>query len=158
EPQSQGRRENEKQRQAAWQSALLNASREALILVDVRGEIGGLSERAPELLRGTPEQLGAQAGRGSARGPLLDFFGIRDRPRLQTWLQHVLRDRTANNDEPSCEAELKNGMRVRLQLIVGRDGCAAVALSPLPDVDAASRRDDEEARLLGLVEWLEEGV
>jgi len=77
---------------------------------------------------------------------------------LQTWLQHVLRDRAANNDEPSCEAELKNGMRVRLQLIVGREGCAAVALSPLPDVDAASRRDDEEARLLGLVEWLEEGV
>ena len=152
------RRERKRKRQAAWQSALLNASGEALVLVDQRGEIAGLSLRAQDVVSKTPIQ-DISDKQGPRTGNFLDMFGAQERQRMETWLEHVLRDEPARTDEHAREAELSNGARVRVRRVTTESQAGSVVvLDPVPAAAAAPQRDEDQARLLGLIEWLEEGV
>jgi signal transduction histidine kinase/CheY-like chemotaxis protein len=159
------KRDEEAKRQAAWQQALLEASGEAMLLLDAHGGIAGRSRSAGELLS---ETIGETKGDGqpqeparSVRRDFLELFRVRERQRMETWLQHVLGSAPSGKDvdENGCEAELYSGVRVRLRPILPAGGGAVgVVLEPLRAQESTPRTDDGEVQLSSLIEWLEEGI
>jgi len=152
----------EGKRQAAWQQALLQASREALILLYADGEIAGCNASARQLLgQAENENREVESGLcGSER--FEELFSTREKQRMQEWLRQlpasVSRARDVGEIPP--EAELYNGLRVRVHRIPRTgEGVVGAVLEPLREDRAASRPDPAaEAQLFSLIEWLEEGV
>ncbi len=156
------KRNAEAKRQAARQQALLQASREALLLLHADGEIAGWSAGARQLL-GQPEieNSGEEIG---AFGPerFTQLFCNGERKRMQEWLRSLPAgaSQAKGAEEIPPETELYNGVRVRVHRIPrpGEDVFAAV-FEPLREERAASQPvSAADAQLFSLLEWLEEGV
>jgi signal transduction histidine kinase/CheY-like chemotaxis protein len=149
--------------QATWQQALLQNSREALVLLDAGGDIAGLSPNARELLgQQESDSRGEDIG-VSGSGHFLALFCARERQRMQEWLRQTpAAGSKAKKDveESPAEVELCNGERVRVWRMARSEGGAVGAmLEPLPVERSLSRPDHAaEAQLFTLIEWLEEGV
>jgi signal transduction histidine kinase/CheY-like chemotaxis protein len=158
------RREETWQRLAS-QEALLEASGEALVLLDAKAVIAGLSRVAQELLGETKvcspaEEMGIKVSRS-----VQELFRLRDQPRLEAWLQesdtNALRTDApgASDTGRTLEAELCNGTSVRVQAALSTGGgVGALRLQPLHAAVSAAHSEDGEAQLFNVIEWLEEGV
>jgi signal transduction histidine kinase/CheY-like chemotaxis protein len=156
------KRNAEAKRQAAWQQALQQASREALILLDAGGEIVGLSAGARRLLgQAEKENPDEETGLSSCEH-FAGLFCARERQRMQGWLRELPAGASQTKDigETPPEAELFNGVRVRVRRIPQPgEGLVGAVLEPLRVETPASRPDPTaEAQLFSLIEWLEEGV
>jgi signal transduction histidine kinase/CheY-like chemotaxis protein len=156
------KRNEEAKRQAAWQQALLQASREALILLDAGGEIAGLSGGARQLLgRAERENPGEESGVNGCEH-FVELFCARERQRMQEWLRQLPAEASRAKDvgETPPEAELYNEVRVRVRRIPQPgEGIVGAVLEPLRAEHAAPPPDPTaEAQLFSLIEWLEEGV
>jgi signal transduction histidine kinase/FixJ family two-component response regulator len=156
------RRDEEARRRAAWQHALLSASRDAMIFLDDHGEIGELSRRARELVGEALGDTDTDERGMLAHGHFLELFRVRERQRVETWLQQVLTGAPGakhGDGKNAFEAELHNGTCVRMRAVApAADGAVAVLLEALQATETAPRPDDEAARFSSLIEWLEEGV
>jgi signal transduction histidine kinase/CheY-like chemotaxis protein len=156
------KRNVEAKRQAVWQQALLQASREALVLLDADGEIVGWSGSARQLLgQAEREDFGEETGPcGSER--FEELFCTREKQRMQQWLRQLPVGATWAKvaGEIPPETELYNGVRVRVHRIPRPgEGIVAVVLEPLREERAATRPHPvADAQLFSLIEWLEEGV
>jgi signal transduction histidine kinase/ActR/RegA family two-component response regulator len=145
------KRREEDSRNAGSEQALLDLVHDPLFVLDPAGGITGTSLGAREILRraGQPSVLPS--------GYLPDLFCGRDRERIKRWLQQVIApsvsDQALRKETP--QAELQNGLKVRLQL-------APRALGQVPAVllrlESRPQADYTEAELQNVIEWLEEGV
>jgi signal transduction histidine kinase/CheY-like chemotaxis protein len=156
------KRNAEAKRQAAWQQALQQASGEALILLEPGGEIVGLSAGARRLLgRAEKENPDEETGLHGSEN-FAGLFCTRERQRMQGWLRQLPAgaSRAKDVDETSPEAELYNGLPVRVRRITPPgEGLVGAVLEPLRAEIPASRPDPTAAaQLFSLIEWLEEGV
>jgi signal transduction histidine kinase/CheY-like chemotaxis protein len=163
----------EKIRGATRGNALLEASAEATILLDARGNIASLNRSARILLeeeRGEPalgangehaHPLSGKESGWSIGGRFASLFCAREQPRIEEWSNRVLaggRDQTLEMPEAG-ERELINGVRVRLHApVAGGDGLAAVVLAPAASHEAARQRSRSQAELDNVLEWVEEGI
>jgi signal transduction histidine kinase/ActR/RegA family two-component response regulator len=156
------KRNAEAKRQAAWQQALQQASREALILLDADGEIVGLSAGARQLLGQAEEENPDEETGLSGCEQFAGLFSTKERQRMQEWLQQLPSGASRATDlgETPPEGELYNGVRVRVRRIPHPGvGWVGAVLEPLRAEVPASRPDPTaEAQLFSLIEWLEEGV
>ena len=156
----------EREREAAVtnkqrEKSLLEASRDAIVLLNATGEPIASNCAARTLLLapwGQAEENRA-AGDDSLRGGtrFTDYFRARDREKVTAWLQRAvgsLRDR--ETDSP--EFELECGARARLQTREVEPGRLVVMLLPSVNADRAAEQTRAEAELLGLSEWLDQGV
>jgi signal transduction histidine kinase/CheY-like chemotaxis protein len=161
------KRNEEAKRQAAWQRALLQTSREAFILLEAGGEVVGLSAGARELLGEAEQEVHGEETALTAASPtgaenFAGLFCTKERQRMQEWLRQIpvgaSRAKEASKTPP--EVELYNGVRVRVRRIPQPgEGLVGAVLEPLYAEIPASRRDPTaEAQLFSLIEWLEEGV
>jgi signal transduction histidine kinase/FixJ family two-component response regulator len=156
------KRNAEAKRQTVWQQALLQASREALILLDADGEIAGWSASARRLLgQAGRENPGEETGLSGSEG-FQELFCTREKQRMQEWLRQLPAEvsRTKDAGETPPEAELYNGVSVRVHRIARPgEGVVGAVLEPLREERAASRPEPAaDAQLFSLIEWLEEGV
>lgn len=134
-------------RSSARTLTFLRKQAEALLLLDADGTVLDRSEGARNL-------LGPTAG-SSARVPFFDLF--RENAEVTKWWQRVPTGDESRMDP--IEAELFNGIRVRLQppLPVG-DAQFAVALGEVPVGSTSGGDASAEVELRALLEWLEQGV
>jgi PAS domain S-box-containing protein len=153
-------RNAEMAQQINQQQTLLQATMGATLLVDANGGIYALSRGARQLLSAVVPVDGAAAntepGIAAIRFP--ELFRARDQQRVQQWLQQSMESRAANGlDGEPVDAELDSGARVRLRWYgAPAGGLAGVSLEPV--VADTARADRAEARLINVMEWLEEGV
>ncbi len=160
-------------RRTARQQALLEFSPEATVLLDARGNIANLNrsakgllqpkpgERAPEFAPEEPPQTSTHDPVWSIGGRFADLFCARERQAIEDWANRALageRDKAIEVQE-ICEAELVNGVRVRLHapLFAGED-LVAVVLSAAAAEEAVQQRSRSEAELQNVLEWVEEGI
>lgn len=156
------KRHAESERSAAWHKALLESGTEAAILLDPQGGIAALSRGARELL-GEPPQQEEPGGRNPlARERLAQLFRPRDQEIMESWSRQISGKPRNISLVPVAppEAELNNGVRVRLKLMMPpAGGLTAVLLDPLAAHAAADRPPSRaETKLHSVLEWLEEGV
>jgi len=157
-------------RRAARQHALLEASPEAIILLDARGLVAGVNRTGRLLLEETsasPAQSGsAKRNASGAPGdswyigaPLAQLFCAREQARVEEWSRRARTDNlVAIRSASPCEAELLTGVRVRLHApIAAPDDLMAVLLDPAPSQGAVPQRVSE-VELQHVLEWVEEGV
>ena len=146
----------EAREQQRREKALLAASGAATVALDSEGRITELSTGAQELL----EEKGKTPGEVSSKFPakFARLFSYADAPRVQAWLQRAAHESRASS-EVLREAELRNGRRVRLQVLPpNKDGATAVLVEPLADRGTPAETQRGMAELLNVIEWLEEGV
>jgi signal transduction histidine kinase/CheY-like chemotaxis protein len=146
----------EKQRE----KSLLEASRDAIVLTNAKGEPIATNRAARTLLSAPSEtdreHRAAQDDVPPSGKRFADYFLARDRERVTVWLQRQgeeLRD----GETESPEFELECGARVRLHAREVEPRQTAITLLP----SRATRLDEEtraEKELLGLSEWLDQGV
>ncbi len=158
---AQRKRREEEAQKAAWRQALLESGNEAAVLLDARGQVSALSRAARELLsaRGPDEKAGEtspQLGEHFAQ-----LFRARDQEKIKEWSRRILGGAHAASPPPGdlFEAELRNGVRVRVKSAMPPGGAlAAVLLEPVAARGAAQPPSRAEAELHGVLDWLEEGV
>ena len=150
-----GKRREEELRRTSAEQSLLDLINDPLFLLDDSGRIMATSRGARELLR--------DAGRAAVlpSGHFADLFSGHDRERLKKWFQQVLEPalsgQTVKTETP--QAELQNGVKVRLQLAPRLPGQPyAVLLEPRQTFTLHPHADHAEAELQNLIEWVEEGV
>lgn len=147
------RREEESRRTNVEQS-LLDLAGDPVILLDDSGRITATSRGARELLR--------RAGQTAVlpSGHISDLFCGHDRERLRKWFQQVLESSVppaVKKETP--QAELQNGVRVRLEIAPRAPGQpVAVLLEPRETFALRPNADLAEAELQNVIEWVEEGV
>ena len=160
-------------RRSARRETLLEASPEATVLLDARGNIASLNRSARILLEETHGERASESAREevlppstneSARrvgGRLTDLFCAREQQRIEQWLNRTLageRGKTAEIHEV-CECELISGIRVRLHTPVAvGDDLAAIVFAPAASHEVAQQRSRSQAELHNVLEWVEEGI
>ncbi|MGB6595788.1 MAG: ATP-binding protein [Candidatus Acidiferrum sp.] len=167
------RRHAEQLHRAARRKALLESSPEATVLLDMRGNIASLNRSAKLLLEEARGEQAPESAREDAPQPstnesvwyvgarLSHLFCARERQRMEAWSNRALvSDHGANLEiQESCEAELINGIRVRLHSpVASGDDLAAVVLAPVASHEAAQQRSRAQAELDHVLEWVEEGI
>jgi len=167
------RRRAEQTRRTARRHALLEFSPEPTVLLDAQGNISSLNRSARLLLeetRGarTPESLRERGDQGTPKDPVwalggrfANLFCAREEQRIEEWSCRALageRDKAIEIQEV-CEAELVNGVHVRLHapVFAGED-LTAVVFAPAAGDEAAQQRSRSEAELHNVLEWVEEGI
>jgi len=157
----QRRRREEESRLASWPHVLLDSITEPLLLLDEAGKITAASRGARELTGLASKTNGQEPASIPAQAYLAELFCGRDRERLGTWLKEALdgrAERRGTGNEFS-QAELHNGVAVRLRAAVPAQGQAAVIrLEPLVNRESSRKADNAEIELQNVIEWLEEGV
>jgi signal transduction histidine kinase/CheY-like chemotaxis protein len=166
-------RRAEQTRRTARRHALLEFSPEPTVLLDAQGNISSLNRSARLLLeetRGarTPESLRERGDQGTPKdtgwtlgGRFANLFCAREEQRIEEWSCRALageRDKAIEIQEV-CEAELVNGVHVRLHapVFAGED-LTAVVFAPAAGDEAAQQRSRSEAELHNVLEWVEEGI
>jgi signal transduction histidine kinase len=160
-------------RRTARQQTLLEFSPEATVLLDARGDIASLNrsakvllqqkpgERAPESAQEQPPPTSSQDPVWSIGGRFADLFCARERQAIEEWANRSLageRNKAMELQE-ICEAELVNGVRVRLHApLFAMEDLAAVVLAPAAAEEAVQQRSRSEAELQNVLEWVEEGI
>jgi signal transduction histidine kinase/ActR/RegA family two-component response regulator len=167
------RRRAEQTRRTARRHALLEFSPEPTVLLDAQGNIASLNRSARLLLeetRGprTPESLRERGEQGVPKDPgwalggrFANLFCAREEQLIEEWSGRALageRDKAIEIQEV-CEAELVNGVQVRLHapVFAGED-LTAVVFAPAAGDEAAQQRSRYEAELHNVLEWVEEGI
>lgn len=149
------KRIEEEARRANAERSLLDLVSDPLFFLDNSGRITATSRGARELL--------SHAGRAAvlSSGHISDFFCDRDRERLRKWFEHA-RDVSSLAQavkKESLEAELQNGVKVRLQLAPRSPGQPfAVLVEARGMPESRANADRTEAELRNVMEWVEEGV
>ena len=148
------RKEEESRRTSAEQS-LLDLISDPLFLLDKSGRITATSRGAREILR--------HAGQAAVlpSGNISDLFCGHDREQLRKWFEEVLEPASSTQavKKETPQAELQNGVKVRLQLAPRFPGqAAAVLLEPQETFELQPNADHAEAELQNVIEWVEEGV
>jgi signal transduction histidine kinase/ActR/RegA family two-component response regulator len=160
-------------RRTARRHVLLDFSPEPTLLLDTQGNIAGLNRAAKALLeekRGerTPESLLEQDCKPTPPEPLCvlggrfaNLFCTREQQRIEEWsIRSLAGERQkALGLHDICEAELVNGVRVRLHapLFAGEDH-VAVVLAQAATEEASQQRSHSDAELQNVLEWVEEGI
>lgn len=149
-----GKRREEESRRLNAEQSLLDLVSDPVILPDDSGRITATSRGARELLRG-----GQAVELHSAH--LSDLFSRHDREKLQKWFHQSLNPsapaQAVTNESP--EAELRNGVKVRLHLAARLPGQpSAVLLEPRETLALQPNADHSETELQNVIEWVEEGV
>jgi signal transduction histidine kinase/CheY-like chemotaxis protein len=167
------RQRAEQMRRTARRHTLLEFSPEPTVLLDVLGNIASLNRSAKILLEEsgverTLELPQEQVAQGAPKDPVWPFGGrfanlfcAREEQRIDEWSRRALageRNKAIEVQEV-CEAELVNGVRVRLHtpVFAGED-FAAVVFSPAAGDEAVQQRSHSEAELHNVLEWVEEGI
>lgn len=148
------RREEESRRINAEQS-LLDLVSDPLFLLDSSGRITGASRGARELLRHA-DHADALPFRH-----ISDLFCGHDRERMRKWFQQALDPSSSSQavKKETSQAELQNGVKVRLQLAPRLPGHpCAVLLEPRETFELRPNADHAEEELQNVIEWVEEGV
>ncbi len=160
-------------RRTSRRQTLLEFSPEATVLLDAQGHISSLNRSAKLLLEEkrverSPEPVPEQDVHApvphlawSIGGRFASLFCARGQQRVDEWLSRAMageRDKAIELQE-ICEAELVNGIRVRLHapLFAGED-LAAVVLGPAAAQEAYQQRSRSDAELHNVLEWVEEGI
>jgi signal transduction histidine kinase/CheY-like chemotaxis protein len=162
------RRKEEESQLMVWQQVLLDSIRQPLLLLDEFGNIAASSRGAKELTGQAskaaerdprnPERVGASP---PVHGHFAELFSGRDRRLVQTWLRKALEPGSAGpvNPDESPQAELHNGVGVRLRLgAQARGQATAILLEPVAARESTRPADQAETELQNVIEWLEEGV
>jgi len=148
-------REQELNRQAAWQQALLDAASEATVLLNRRGEILKISNSAQELFGKSKNEVVSDETNSAARKFFFELFRVDDQERIGSWL----RRRMEQAGQESIELELHNGIGVWAHATVPKGtGFNIVTLERLHPQSAGTPAERSEAELRNVIEWLEEGV
>src|SRR5229473_2542923 len=136
------RRKEEESLLASWPQALLDCISEPLLLLDEAGKITAASRSARELTGLASKTNGQEPASIPAQAYLAELFCGRDRERLGTWLKEALdgrAERRGTGNEFS-QAELHNGVAVRLRAAVPAQGQAAVIrLEPLVNRESSRK-------------------
>jgi signal transduction histidine kinase/CheY-like chemotaxis protein len=155
------KREEKESQTARSQQELLDLISDPVLLLDGSGKITASTRGARNLFSRAGQTSGSPS---SAIFPshLSDLFGGLDRVRIQKWLQQAL-DPSASgngaNEEETPQAELQNGVTVRLRLAPRVPGQpVAILLQPAAALESERPPDHAEAELQNVLEWLEEGV
>jgi signal transduction histidine kinase/CheY-like chemotaxis protein len=155
------KREEKESHKARSQQELFDFISDPVLLLDDAGKVTASTRGARNLF----SRAGQTSGSPSPAifpSHLSDLFGGRDRIRVQKWLQQAL-DLPASgngaNEEETSQAELQNGVSVRLRLAPRVPGQPfAVLLQPAAALESERPPDHAEAELQNVLEWLEEGV
>jgi len=149
------KRQREAEQQRDWESALLEADGDALVLLEPSGNIRKLSPKAQSLAAGQSGRNPASPERHFAR-----IFQARERTRIEAWLERKANGSAAKPAQAEwLEAELASGRRVRLESIMAAGGgISAVRLKSLEESELRPQEKRAEAELRNVAEWLEEGV
>jgi len=142
---------------ALSEQALLEFLAEPVLLFNPAGRITASSRGARELLRCTSDARKSPYAGVLPSEYLSDLFSGHDRDRVQRWLQQSLAA-GSRNGENSLEAQLHNGIDVRLRLAARAGQPPAILLQSLEDSNTASHNGHAQAELENVIEWLEEGV
>ena len=149
-----GRRREEESRRTSAEQLLLDRVSDPLFLLDHSGRITATSRGARELLR--------RAGQAAVlpSGQVSDLFSSHDRERVGKWFQQALDPSAVQPVKKEMpEAELQNGVKVRLQLAPRLPGQpSAVLLEPQETFELQPNAEHAEAELRNVIEWVEEGV
>jgi len=155
------KRYEEEAREAAWQRALLDSTREAVIFLDEAGRITASSRGVRELTSfasGEEEKSPASLRAGEQFAGL---FRMGARERIEEWMRGTLDGGTGLRaaGEESPQAELYNGICVRVRIAGPAPGRGlAILLEPLEAHETAREADRAETELQSVLGWLEEGV
>jgi signal transduction histidine kinase/CheY-like chemotaxis protein len=148
-------------RHAEWQRALLDTSREPMVVLDQTGGIISVSRGARELAgTASPREKSGQAT-VPARQQFQELFRAPHLERIEKWLRLALAGEPLASEpmERFPEVELQNGLRVRLYVAASmRGGNLKIGLEPLSSVETPPFGDRAETELHSVLEWLEEGV
>jgi signal transduction histidine kinase/CheY-like chemotaxis protein len=143
------------------EQALLDLLAEPVLLCNPSGRITASSRGARDLLRRAgPARESPHAGVLPSEF-LADLFSSHDRDRVHRWVQRSVASAANGSprNEDSLEAQLHNGINVRMQVAPRTSGqSAAILLRSLEAWDAVPQSAHTEAELENVIEWLEEGV
>ncbi|GAC1624835.1 MAG: hypothetical protein NVS9B13_19730 [Candidatus Acidiferrum sp.] len=135
--------------------ALMNASREALVLLDARGQIAAISHGARELLGEKQPNVEAL----TAQGDVSTLFRHPDQDRVRTWIQQSSASQTLPPAPPSLVAKLGSGVPVRVSAEQQRQNefmaLRLETIAPAKETEESLRAETELQVVLG---WVEEGV
>jgi two-component system NtrC family sensor kinase len=137
------------------------------VFLDARGFISDLNRGAKTLL-GRPlldssETRERREAEPHAGGKFAALFCAREQARIEAWLQRALAVTPApgaERREDPPEAELINGLRVRIRTVAAAmDDRTMILLEAASTSDAGKQREERaEAELRNALEWVEEGV
>jgi len=147
---------SEKQRE----KSLLEASRDAMVVLNAAGEAIASNRAARTLLTAAPgrgrEESAAKDEQLARSKRFTDYFRPRNREEVGAWLRRA-REAKGGGPAESAEVELGCGARVRLHAREIAPEQMAVTLMP-SGASGAEEGTRAEAELLGLSEWLDQGV
>jgi len=140
--------------------SLLEASTDAIVMLNAGGELSASNRAArtlfltaPEPERRSPLEKDGSLPRGKH---FSDYFRARDREKVAAW-QRKQMDLSRTEHDESFEAELECGARVLMHS--HEAGPAHMAVTLLPSrVGRSEEESRAQAELLGLSEWLDQGV
>ena len=150
-----GKRREEESRRTNAEQSLLDLVNDPLFLLDYSGRITAASRGARELLRHSGQAAVLPSGH------IPGLFSGRDRERLKKWFQQVLEPASSAQavKTETPQAELENGVKVRLRLAPRLPGQpATVLLEPQETSGLRPNAGHAEAELQNVIEWVEEGV
>lgn len=137
----------------SWQSMLLDSNPEAVLLIDRRGLLLGMSKGAKEMLQ---ESDGNQR---TSSGPrrFAEFFRPREWEAISRWIS---RESTGeDSDSPAeCQAELSTGVPVHIDRLSAADTDSLAVKIRLVEPARSRGVKALEAELRQSLEWLQEGV
>src|SRR5271168_1120242 len=156
------KRHAESERRAAWHKALLESDAEAAILLDPQGGITALSRGARQLLGEAHQQQEHEERNPHIRQRFAQLFRSRDQELVENWARQIAAGARSVHLLPAAppEAELLNGVRVKVQLMMPAGGdLTAVLLESLAMPCVSDQPlSRAEIELHSVLEWLEEGV
>lgn len=154
------KREEQDAQRALSQQELLDLVSDPVLLLDNSGKVIASTRGARNLFQRPGQTAGLLSPSIVSSSHFFDLFNGDDRTRLQKWLQQCLghppSGDTAHAEKEIAQAELQNGLSVRLRLAPGQP--AAVLLQPLSAGESSRQPDQAEAELHNVLEWLEEGI
>ena len=154
----QRKRAEELSNLAGWQDAFLECLSEPVLLLDDAGRITAASRGAKELAGTVSRTNGPRVAGIPALAHLPEIFRSHEQSHIAAWLQGG-RDGEAGKHEvhpEAAQAELQNGLSVRLSFAAPVQGhAAAILLEPLAVRESPGQAEIE---LQNVIEWLEEGV
>jgi len=138
--------------------SLLEASTDAIVMLNAGGE-PSTSNRAARTLLLTPELEGRSSGEKHGSLPrgkhFSEYFRVRDREKVAAWQRKQIG--LSRTEHESLEAELEGGARVWMHSREAGLAHRAVTLVP-SSVPRSEEESRAQAELLGLSEWLDQGV
>jgi PAS domain S-box-containing protein len=146
---------------ASQLQAVLEVSSSATVLVHADGSVAATTRGAKALCQQCRDHGDAPPTENSSQMPVFfaEMFRARDQRAAGDWLQCARGLQPVNGAEDEApEFELHNGARVRLRRVIPPGAAiAGVSLEPVIAQDT-SHTEQGEARLVNVIEWLEEGV